>query len=129
MTQTNVIEEKPISIYELKEELEKNKKKFTQLNFRAAKTDEHIDQFIQIKPKEGKELIKKLTELNIPRLRDVHIYKIADVMPHKIELVKLLFQGSPITISDDNCKKIVKVVEEYLPKKKPSDEKTEEKEE
>jgi len=32
---------------------------------------------------------------------------------NKVELVKLLFQGTPLTISEDNCKKIVKVVEEY----------------
>lgn len=124
-----IIDEKPITMAEVKEELENNAKKFGVLNFRATKTKEYVDEFQTLKTKEAKEIAKKIAELNIPRLRDLHICKIVDLMPHKIEMVKLIFQGTPLTITDDNCKKILKIVEEYLPKKKPAAEKTEEKEE
>jgi DNA-directed RNA polymerase subunit F len=113
MTKPNIIEEKPISMFDLKEQLDKNKKDMGELNFRAERTSEYLDEFMKIKPKEGKELIEKLIELKIPRLREQHLFKIADLMPHKLELVKLLFQGTPLTISDESCKKIVKIVEEY----------------
>ena len=118
MTNQEILEEKPISMLQLKEELDANTKKFGELNFRANKTNEYLQQFLKIKPKEGKELIKKLTDLKIPRLKEAHIFKIADLMPHKPELVKLLFQGTPLTISEDSCKKIVKVIDEYLPEDK-----------
>ena len=94
-------------------ELNKNKKDMGELNFRAERTSEYLDEFLKISSKDGKELIEKLIALKIPRLREQQIYKIADVLPHKIELVKLLFQGSPLTISDESCKKIVKIIEEY----------------
>ncbi|MBT4540266.1 hypothetical protein HOC35_02015 [Candidatus Woesearchaeota archaeon] len=113
MTKPNIIEEKPISMFDLKEELDKNKKDMGELNFRAERTSEYLDEFLKIKSKQGKELIEKLKELNIPRLRDQHLFKLADIMPHKPELVKLLFQGTPLTITDESCKKIVKIIEEY----------------
>ena len=119
MSKANIIEENPISMIQIKDELEKNKKKLGELNFRAAKTQEYLEQFSSLKVSEGKELIEKLKKLKIPRLRESHIYKVVDVLPHKVEMVKLLFQGTPLTISEDNCKKIVKVVEDYLPEKKP----------
>ncbi|MFH1439268.1 MAG: hypothetical protein ABIG89_01800 [Candidatus Woesearchaeota archaeon] len=118
MTNPIILEEKPISMFEMKEELDQNKKKFGELNFRALKTNEYLEQFVKIKPKNSKEMIQKLLDLNIPRLKENHIYKIADIMPHKPELVKLLFQGTALTISDDNCKKVVKVIDEYQPKEK-----------
>ena len=114
MAKPNILEEKPISMIDMKEELDKNQKNLGELNFRAARTSEYLDQFLKIKPKEGKELIEKLRALKVPRLRDIHIFKIVDVMPHKLELAKLLFQGTPLTISEDNYKKIVKVVQEYV---------------
>ncbi|MBT4824055.1 hypothetical protein HN695_08150 [Candidatus Woesearchaeota archaeon] len=122
MATPEVLDEKPISMGDLKEELEKNRKKFGELNFRAERTNEYLEHLVKIKPKESKELVKKLHDLKIPRLRETHIFKIADLLPHKLELVKLLFQGTPLTISDDNCKKIVKVVEEFLPEKKEKEE-------
>ena len=113
MTKPNILEEKPISMFDLKEELDKNKKDMGELNFRAERTSEYLDELLKVKPKQGKELIEKLIALKIPRLREQQIYKIVDIMPHKPELVKLLFQGTPLTISEENCKKIVKVIEEY----------------
>lgn len=126
MAQPKIIEEKPITMVQLKADLEKNKKNLGELNFRATKTEEYLDQFLEIKVKDGEELIKSLNALKIPRLRDAHIYKIIDLMPTKVDLVKLLFQGTPLTISEDSCKKIVKVVEEHLPKQSKKEETKEE---
>ena len=118
MTKPNILEEKQISMIQMNDELGKNKTKFGDLNFRASKTKEYLEQFSFLKSKQGKELIQKLEKLKIPRLKESHMYKIADIMPHKLELVKLLFQGTPLTISEENCKKIVKVVEEFMPSEK-----------
>jgi len=117
MTSPEIIEENPIGMNELRQELEKNKKNLGELNFRAEKTMDYLNEFIKIKPKQAKELMEKLMALKIPRLREAHLHKIVDILPHKKELVKALFQGTPLTISEDNCKKIVKVVEEFRPEK------------
>lgn len=113
MSKPKTIQETPLSMIEVSEEIENIKKRDKEPNSRVAKTEEYLNQFLTKDKKEGKEMIKKLMELKIPRLKENHIYKIADLMPHKPELVKLIFQGTPITITDENCRKIVKVVQDY----------------
>jgi len=46
---TETISEKPISISELKQELEKIKKRDKELNFRAARTEEYLQHFSTLK--------------------------------------------------------------------------------
>ncbi len=116
MTKPIVVEEVPMSLIEVKEEIQKIKKRDKEVNFRVAKTEEYLDLFVKNSFKEHKELFDKLTALNIPRLKEIQICKIIDLMPATAEMVKLLFQGSTITISEDNAKKIAAVVAEYVKK-------------
>jgi DNA-directed RNA polymerase subunit F len=113
MTKPTVVEEVPMSLIEVKEEIEKIKKRDKEINFRVTKTEDYLNSFVKNSYKEHKELFEKLNTLNIPRLKETQICKIIDLMPNTPELVKLLFQGSTITISEDNAKKIAKAVEEY----------------
>ncbi|MBS3137297.1 hypothetical protein J4232_02600 [Candidatus Woesearchaeota archaeon] len=113
MTKPTIVEEVPMSLIEVKEEIEKIKKRDKELNFRVTKTEDYLNSFVKNSYKEHKELVEKLTALNIPRVKESQICKIIDLMPNTPESVKLLFLGSTITISEDNAKKIAKVVEEY----------------
>jgi DNA-directed RNA polymerase subunit F len=106
-------QETPISMADLKVELEKVAKRDTELNFRAAKTDEYLKQFNKADPKKVEELIKKITKLAVPRLKDQHIYKIVDLMPKTIDSLKAALSGYGITINNENLKKIVDLVLEY----------------
>ncbi|MBI2576709.1 hypothetical protein HYV84_05840 [Candidatus Woesearchaeota archaeon] len=115
MTSVKILSEKPISIGELKDDLESIQKRDGELGFRSNKTLEYLNQFVGTENR--KDLVKKLQALNIPRLKDTHIIKIADFMPTKVEELKIVLQGYPITINNDNLKKICSTVEESSGKK------------
>ncbi|MBW2998488.1 hypothetical protein KY321_03020 [Candidatus Woesearchaeota archaeon] len=111
-----IIEEKPMSMIEVKSELETIKKRDEELNFRANKTEEYFNSFMTLSAKQGKELKEKLTNLEIPRLKEQHIIKIIDTLPTSEDDLKMILQGYTITINKDNAEKIIKVVSEYIKK-------------
>ncbi len=119
MLKPEVIEEVPLNLVEVKELLKKIKDRDQELNFRTQKTMEYLEAIPTIKPKSAKELKEKLEALNIPRMKDMYVHKIIDVMPQTAEGVKTLFNGLNVAITADNIKKISTLVSEYIeaPKK------------
>jgi len=103
-----VLSETPISSYQLKEELEKIKKRDGELNFRAAKTEEHLTNISASKNQD--QIFEKINKLNISRLRLQHIYKIIDLMPTSVKDLKVIMQGYTISLNNDNLKKIVDIL-------------------
>ncbi len=122
MHKPQAIEEIPLNIVEVKEMLKKIKERDQELNFRAQKTAEYHDAISTIKPKQAKEMKEKLLALNVPRFRDIHVQKIIDIMPKTPEGVKTIFSGLNISITADNIKKIVDIVNEYTDTKKKVEE-------
>ncbi len=115
MTNVEIISEKPISMNELREELEKIKKRDGELNFRASKTEEYLQHFISLK--DYKELFKDIEALNIPRFKEQYIVKIIDVMPTNLEDLKSILRSYIVTISDANLKKIMDIIDKFTAKK------------
>ena len=113
-----IIEEKPLTMAEVREELSRIKKRDGELNFRANKTEEALNEIMRIDLKQAEELKKKLTDLKIPRFKDIHIDKIVDILPKSVEELNVVLQGYTITVNKENLKKIVDTVSEYIPKKK-----------
>lgn len=110
-----ILSETPINTYLLKEELSKIKKRDKELNFRAQKTEEHLEQAAIHKG--AQELFDKITNLNISRLREQHIHKIIDILPTTVKDLKVILQGYTVSVSSDNMKKIVDTVNGFLKKK------------
>ena len=117
MARPEVLKETPISVAELKEEIEKIKKRDGELNFRATKTEEYLEQFGVLSLKKSEELKEKIGKLGIPRLKEEHIIKIIDLMPINTEVLKVMLQAYTITVTQENIKKIVGVLQEYAEKK------------
>jgi len=113
-----VKEEQPISIYDLKREVSKIKRREDELGLRTGKTEEYLNQFVVLKQKDAEDLEKELIKLDIPRLKDHHIKKILDLLPATVEELKVVLQGYTLTVTKDNMAKIVKVIQKYLPKEK-----------
>ncbi len=109
-----VIEKRPMSIVEVKDALKKMKKRDEELNFRAARTEEYVNAVAKLKPKDAKELVKKLEDLNIPRLKPEYIQKIVDIMPVSEKHLKVVLQGYTLSVSGENQKKIFGVIKNYL---------------
>jgi|TARA_Y100000310_G_scaffold28100_1_gene26748 DNA-directed RNA polymerase subunit F len=110
-----ILSEKPISTAQLKEELKKIKQRDKELNFRATKTEDHLDSietFKDIRP-----VFEKINKLNIPRLREQHIYKIIDTMPKTVKDLKVVMQGYTVSLNNENLKKIVDVINSFTEKK------------
>ncbi|MBW2992939.1 hypothetical protein KY345_07045 [Candidatus Woesearchaeota archaeon] len=108
MTKPEVLKEEPITMAAMKEELEKIKKRDGELNFRATKTEEYLQQFEL--PSKSEELVKKIQGLKIPRLKDFHIVKIVDLMPKSVEEIKGVLQGYTLTVTQENMKKIINAI-------------------
>jgi DNA-directed RNA polymerase subunit F len=103
-----ILEEHPITMAELKVELAKVAKEGDELNFRSQRTIEYLNEFVT--EKKLVELKEKLVKLDIPRLKEEHICKIVDLLPESPEDLKSILQGYTITVTNDNLKKIVEVV-------------------
>ncbi len=115
MADAQIISETPINAYRLKKELEKIKKRDNELNFRANKTEEYLNQMATLKNSD--ELFDRIVKLNIPRLKEQHINKIIDVAPTTVNDLKVVVQGYTITLNNDSIKKIVDTINEFLEKK------------
>ena len=112
MSDVKILSEKALDMAELKEELEKIKKRDKELNFRANKTEEYLHQFTSTK--NSAELVEKMTKLKIPRLKDHQIKKIVDILPTTLNDLKVLLQGYTISINNDNSKKIIDTINKFL---------------
>lgn len=96
----------------LKDEIEKIKKRDKEVNLRVGKVEEYLNSFGLITKKDAIALFEKLNDLKIPRVKEMHLYKIIDIMPVSIDELKVCLTAYPITVTVDNLKKILKVVDE-----------------
>ena len=114
MGKAKVIDEKPMTMAELKEEIAKAKKKADEQGFRAQKTEEYLNIFVKTSAKKALEMKDELEKLKVPRLAENHIIKIIDIMPETVDELKVVMQGYPITVTKENMSKIVDVVKKYV---------------
>ncbi|MFP4524640.1 MAG: hypothetical protein ACLFO2_05040 [Candidatus Woesearchaeota archaeon] len=114
MTQPEILKKEPLPLVEVKSVLRKVKKRDEELNYRAGKTEEYLNQVVKTTQKEATELKKKINELEVPRLKEEHVTKIVDIVPRTVAELKVILQGYTLTVSNDNLKKIVNAVEETI---------------
>lgn len=114
MASLRISSEEPITMCELRSSLEKIKKRDGELNFRANKTEEHLNNMSLLKTKEAEELQKKIAQLGIARFKPEHIVKVVDMLPRSMEELKIILSGYNITVNQENSKKIVDAVADYV---------------
>ena len=114
MKGNEILNEVPMSMAQIKDELDRIKKRDKELNFRATKTEDYLNQVVTIKDADA--LFKKLVGLNVPRLKEQHICKIIDVLPKTADDLKVVLQGYTLTVNNANLKKIVDAINEFLAK-------------
>jgi DNA-directed RNA polymerase subunit F len=61
--------------------------------------------------KKTQDLIKDLKKLDI--VDDLYVYKIADLLPISADDVKTIFAKARITLSENDIKKILEIVNKY----------------
>lgn len=117
MPDYKIIEEEPLNMHQVKGELDKIKKRDDELNFRAKKTYEHLENFSKLSMTASKELYKKINDLDIPRLKEEHIHKVIDILPTTPEDLKLVLSQFTVSVTAANLKKICDAVKEIVKKK------------
>jgi DNA-directed RNA polymerase subunit F len=110
MSTPKILKETPISLAEVKLEIEKIKKRDKELSFRTQRTEEYLNQFAN---KASSKLIEALKKLNIARLKEEQIIKIADLMPRAVDDLKLILQSYSLTLTKDAIRQIVDEVNKF----------------
>jgi len=105
-----IISEEPMMLVEVKEYLKKLKEKNTELGFRAAKTEEYLNQVPVLDKKTATELKEKLESLKITRLKPAMITKIIDLVPKTPDDLKVILQGFQSSVSAEDMKKILAAI-------------------
>lgn len=114
MTSTQVLNENPLTLVELKDKLTNLKKRDKELSERGNKTKEYLDMFTSLTPKKVEVLKKKLNDLNVSRLKARHVAMIINVLPEDIDSLRTVFSGETITVKQEDLKRIVDVVNDYI---------------
>lgn len=109
MSSPTILEDTPVAMHEVKEALEHNQKQ-GELNFRATKTLEYLQQTPIVKKKEGGKLFEELQKLEIPRMKDNIIDKLVDTRPSSMEELKSVLAAYTFTVSKESLEKIFEVL-------------------
>ena len=109
MSNPTILEETSIPMHTVKEALAANQKQ-GELNFRANKTLEYLNQMPVLKKKDAEKLAAELTKLEIPRMKEMHVHKLVDIRPTSMEELKSVLSAYTITISKENLEKIFEVL-------------------
>ena len=117
MAKPQLIEKRPVSLSEVKDILKKVHKRDGELNFRGGKTEDYVNEIASLPFKKANDCMKKIHDLDIPRLKPEHLVKIVDTLPETPEHLKIILSGYNVTITKDNLKRIIDVVDEFRPTK------------
>lgn len=112
--EAKIISEQPMSLSELKVEIDKVKRQEKEPSMRVTKVEDYLNSMYPLDPEKEKELIEAVKKLDVPRLKDQHLAKIADLPPHTLDDLKVIMQGYAISISVENMKKIVETVNKVI---------------
>lgn len=118
MTKPEILEERPIPMVDLKQELEKIKQRDNELSPISTKTEDYLNQFVGLDAKKANELKEKLEALKISRLKPEFIIKILDTLPTTVEQLKTVLQGYIVSLNQADMKKVVELINQLMPAKK-----------
>lgn len=112
MVKPEILSEEPVTMAEVKKALADIKKRDEELNFRANKSEEYLNEFVEITADQALELKKKLEDLKISRLKEDQITKIIDLLPTNLDAIKVILSGYTLSLSKKDMEQVIKVVKE-----------------
>ena len=118
MVNPKIVEETPVGLAEIKTYLEKIKKRDKEMGTRSSRMEDYLNQFNTLSMGEYGKLVDELKKLDVPRLRNSHIIKIADLIPDTVDNLKNILQGYALTVTNDNLKRIVDVTSKFVKEQK-----------
>ena len=70
-----------------------------------------IKKFVKLKPKEAREMKKKLEELDLLKMKKDYVVKIIDLMPENQENLNKIFID--VSLNEDEAKQILDIIKEF----------------
>ncbi len=107
------ISESSIALADVKHIIAQIEKRDTELNYRSAKVKEFLDSFDALSIAKKEQLKKKITDLNLVRIKEEHILKIIDFLPTTANDLKVVLQAYPLSLPKKDMDSIVEVVKEF----------------
>jgi DNA-directed RNA polymerase subunit F len=106
MPNITIVEEKPLTLIELKEKILAVEKRDNELSMKAQKTRDYLAEHAS-KSKKVEELKKALADLQISRLKERHIVKLIDLAPKNIDEIRSIFAGENLTVKQEDLTRIL----------------------
>ena len=110
-----IVNQKPFTLQESKESLDKIKARDEELNFRSKKVEEYLNAIL--KKKKPSKLKEELEKLNISRLKESNIVKIVNIQPKSLDSLRAVLAGENLTLKQEDLTKILETVKKYVSKK------------
>ena len=114
MVSPQFMEEKPLSLVDVKAVLKKIEERDTELNHLSTKSKEYLEQFVKLTPTKKEELHKKLTALGLTRIKEEQLVKIIDFLPTTLNDLKVILAAYPLSLPKKDQESIVATVSEFL---------------
>ena len=105
----DIEEKKPVTISEAKEILKEVKRQ----NYVQKQALEYATKFSKLSVTKSKKLIDELLEAGIPRIKDRHLVKLADLMPHTHDEMRAIFAKEEITLTKQDLDKVLEILKKY----------------
>ena len=109
MAEENVV--KPVSLSEVKSILKKIEKEREEMLYEQKIALEHARKFAKMPLKKTSDLVKELSKLEF--LQEIHVYKIADILPTTEDDIKTIFAKERMTLGENEIKNILEIVKKY----------------
>lgn len=103
------IEEKPVTLAEVKEILESQKKR--EMDYVQRLSLDYAQKFAKVDAKTAREIRKELAATG--KLRENHIVMIIDLMPETKEDLEVIFYKERVGVTDADYKKILEILDKY----------------
>lgn len=113
MTELKIVEEKVLSLVDVKGILHTVEKRDQALNTFSQRAKEYAEAFVALSKKQREELHQKLLGLELTRLKEEHIVKIIDFLPRDANELKVVLQAYPLSLPKKDQDAIVAVIKEY----------------
>lgn len=119
MPNPQFIEQKALSLAEVKSILREIESRDKELNSISNKTKDYLEHFISTSSEQKEVMARKLANLSITRLKDEQIAKIIDFMPSSLNELKAVLASYPnLSLSKKDQENLVEAVKEGI-KEKP----------
>ncbi len=114
MANPQFIEEKPLSLTDIKVILEKTEACDKELNFLSQRTKVFIGEIVTLSLEKKEELYQQLSGLKLTRIKEEHLMKIIDFLPRNGEELRVVLQAYPLSLPKKDAESITKTVSEFL---------------